>query len=50
MMNPHSRFGIQLLHGALAIASRPALRDIATKLFSRPGAEPDLSRYGDLQV
>lgn len=45
LMNPHSRLGIQLLHGALKIASLPPLQGAANKLFSRQMDEPDLSRY-----
>jgi 2-polyprenyl-6-methoxyphenol hydroxylase-like FAD-dependent oxidoreductase len=45
LMNPHSRLGIWLLHGVLGIASTPALRDAAAKLFARPPKEPDLSGY-----
>jgi 2-polyprenyl-6-methoxyphenol hydroxylase-like FAD-dependent oxidoreductase len=45
LMNPHSRLGINLLHGALNIASKPALRGLAAKLFAREPKAPDLSRY-----
>ncbi|MBB4155029.1 2-polyprenyl-6-methoxyphenol hydroxylase-like FAD-dependent oxidoreductase [Sphingomonas jinjuensis] len=45
LMNPHSRLGIRLLHGVLGIASTPALRDAAAKLFARPPKQPDLSGY-----
>ncbi|WBV43856.1 FAD-dependent monooxygenase [Pseudoroseomonas cervicalis] len=45
LMHPQSRLGIRLLHGALAFASRPALRDRAVRLFAREPAVPDLSRY-----
>lgn len=45
MMNPRSRFGIQLLHGALGIASRPTIRNLAVKLFARESRTPDLSGY-----
>ncbi|ODT75425.1 hypothetical protein ABS71_04470 [bacterium SCN 62-11] len=31
--------------GVLALASRPPLREIAAKLFSRARQEPDLTRY-----
>ncbi len=47
LMNPHSRRGIRLLHGALGIASRPAIRDLAAKAFSREPTGPDLSCYDD---
>ncbi|NTF16433.1 FAD-dependent monooxygenase [Agrobacterium tumefaciens] len=45
LMNPHSRLGIYLLHGVLSVASRPALRDIAARLFASEPDAPDLSRY-----
>lgn len=49
MMNPHSKLGLHLLHGALKFASQPALRDVATRIFARPLKEPDLSVYGALE-
>ena len=45
MMNPHSRIGIRLLHGILGVASKPAIRGVASKLFAREPKAPDLSRY-----
>ncbi|MBD8678588.1 tryptophan-rich sensory protein [Sphingomonas sp. CFBP 13720] len=45
IMNPQSRTGIRLLHGALALASRPVVRGVTGKLFGGGGKEPDLSRY-----
>jgi len=45
LMNPHSRLGIKLLHGALKVASQPALRGAADRLFSRDLDAPDLSVY-----
>lgn len=50
MMNPKSRLGIHLLHGALNIASKPAIRNLATKLFAREPKAPDLSRYPRLSA
>ncbi len=47
MMNPHSRTGIRLLHAALGIASRPAVRGVAGKLFGGRSKAPDLSGYED---
>ncbi|MDP4022851.1 FAD-dependent monooxygenase [Methylobacterium sp. NEAU 140] len=47
LMNPHSRLGIRLLHGALRVASAPRLRGLAGRLFARRFPEPDLSRYPD---
>lgn len=45
MMNPHSKFGIALLHQVLKLASQPVLRKGAVKLFSRQPEVPDLTRY-----
>ncbi|WP_082458526.1 tryptophan-rich sensory protein [Sphingomonas sp. Leaf10] len=45
LMNPHSRIGIRLLHGALDLASRPAVRKLSGSLFGGDTPEPDLSRY-----
>jgi len=45
LMNPHSRLGIHLLHGALHLASLPGVRDAFAKLVNRELDEPDLSRY-----
>lgn len=45
LMNPHSRLGIQLLHGALKFASQPSIQNIATKLMTPSMQAPDLSRY-----
>ncbi|MGI4730687.1 MAG: tryptophan-rich sensory protein [Janthinobacterium lividum] len=45
LANPHSRIGIRLLHGALSVASRPAVRGIAGKLFGGGSKDIDLSRY-----
>lgn len=45
LMNPHSRLGIAMLHGALHLASSAPLRELAAKVFARPPASPDLSRY-----
>ncbi|WP_342108355.1 FAD-dependent monooxygenase [Methylobacterium sp. SI9] len=45
LMNPRSRLGIGLLHGALRIASRPALRRLSAKLFTGRAEEPELARY-----
>lgn len=53
LMNPHSRLGIRLLHGALGLASRPAVRSVTGKLFGGGGKEPDLSQYernGTIQI
>ena len=50
IMNPQSRFGIHLLHGALAIASRPAVRGVAAKMFARDPMSPDLARYPEAPV
>jgi len=45
VMNPHTRLGIKLLHNVLNIASRPAIRSLAVKLFASEPVGPDLSRY-----
>ncbi|WP_349777889.1 FAD-dependent monooxygenase [Xanthomonas sp. WHRI 6108] len=45
LMNPHSRLGIQLLHGALKFASQPSIQNIAAKLMTPSMKAPDLSRY-----
>jgi len=45
LMNPHSRLGIAVLHGALKIASAPPLQGLAAKLFSSPPDAPDISIY-----
>ncbi|PPU12409.1 FAD-dependent monooxygenase [Xanthomonas arboricola] len=45
LMNPHSRLGIQLLHGALKFASQPSIQNIAAKLMTPSIKAPDLSRY-----
>lgn len=45
LMNPHSRIGIRLLHNALDLASRPAMRKLSGNLFGGDTPEPDLARY-----
>ncbi len=50
MMNPHSRLGINLLHNVLNIASKPAIRSLAVKLFASEPAGPDLSRYDEFMA
>ncbi|MEH3123530.1 MAG: tryptophan-rich sensory protein [Sphingomonas phyllosphaerae] len=45
LANPHSRLGIRLLHGALSVASRPAVRGAVGKLFGGRSKDVDLSRY-----
>ncbi|MFC7520970.1 FAD-dependent monooxygenase [Xanthomonas populi] len=45
LMNPHSRLGIQLLHGALKLASQPSIQTIAAKLMTPSIKAPDLARY-----
>lgn len=44
LMNPHSRLGIQLLHGALKFASQPSIQTIAAKLMTPSIKAPDLAR------
>ena len=48
IMHPRSRLGIRLLHGGLGLASRPHLRGLFAKAFTRRAPEPDLSRYDGL--
>ncbi|WP_416357631.1 FAD-dependent monooxygenase [Aureimonas phyllosphaerae] len=45
MMHPRSRLGIHLLHGALGLASRPTVRNLAAKVFASEPKAPDLSAY-----
>lgn len=45
LANPHSQLGIRLLHGVLNLASRPAVRGVASKLFGGRSKDVDLSRY-----
>jgi 2-polyprenyl-6-methoxyphenol hydroxylase-like FAD-dependent oxidoreductase len=45
LMHPRSNLGIQLLHGTLNIASKPAVRNLGAKLLSNQPKSPDLSRY-----
>ncbi|QCI99246.1 FAD-dependent monooxygenase [Agrobacterium larrymoorei] len=45
MMNPHSKLGITLLHGALNLASKPGVNKIASKLLAGEQKAPDLSVY-----
>ncbi|MGA1798908.1 tryptophan-rich sensory protein [Sphingomonas sp. 4RDLI-65] len=48
MMNPQTRTGIRLLHTALNVASKPAVRRVTGKLFGGRSKAPDLSRYKDI--
>ena len=45
LANPHSRLGIRMLHAVLNVASRPAVRGAAGKLFGGRSKDVDLSRY-----
>ena len=45
LMHPRSRLGIRLLHGALGVASKPTIRDLAARLFAGEPKAPDLSGY-----
>ena len=47
LANPHSRLGIRLLHGALSVASRPAVRGLTGKLFGGRSKDVNLARYDD---
>jgi 2-polyprenyl-6-methoxyphenol hydroxylase-like FAD-dependent oxidoreductase len=46
LMNPRTALGIRLLHAALNVASKPAVRSLGARLFAGRSGEPDLSRYG----
>ncbi len=46
LMNPKTRFGIRLLHGALKVASKPAIRRVSARLFAGGPETIDLSGYG----
>jgi 2-polyprenyl-6-methoxyphenol hydroxylase-like FAD-dependent oxidoreductase len=45
LMNPRTPLGIRLLHGALRVASRPALRRLGARVFAGRTGEPNLSPY-----
>ncbi|RYY17214.1 MAG: FAD-binding monooxygenase [Alphaproteobacteria bacterium] len=45
LANPHTRLGIRLLHGVLKVASRPAVRGLAGKVFGGRSKDVDLARY-----
>ncbi|MEJ8629457.1 hypothetical protein P0F65_05710 [Sphingomonas sp. I4] len=46
LANPHSRWGIRILHGVLGLASAGPVMAAVGKLFGGGDAkEPDLSRY-----
>lgn len=45
LMNPHSRIGIRILHGALKIAALPAVRKAAGGAMDPDLPSPDLERY-----
>ena len=45
LANPHSRTGIRFLHGALSLASRPAVRGVIDKLFGNRSKSANLARY-----
>lgn len=47
LMNPKTRFGIRLLHGALKVASKPAIRRVSARLFTGGPEAIDLSGYGE---
>ncbi len=47
LMNPHSKLGITLLHGALNLVSKPGINKIASKLLTGEQEAPDLSIYDD---
>lgn len=45
LLNPHSDIGIAALHGALRLATKPAIRNLAAKVFTRKSSEPQLPGY-----
>jgi len=45
LANLHTRLGIRLLHGVLKVASRPAVRGVAGKVFGGRSKDVDLARY-----
>ncbi|MBD8554511.1 FAD-dependent monooxygenase [Rhizobium sp. CFBP 8762] len=45
LMNPQTRLGIHLLHGALKMAAQPSVRSVFTKVFASEPVGPDLTRY-----
>lgn len=48
LANPHSRIGIRILHGVMALASQPTVTRVAGKVLGGGDTpEPDLSRYDD---
>lgn len=50
LAHPRTRAGIRLLHGALKIASAPALRNLAARVAGAPTKSPDPSRYDALEA
>lgn len=45
LMNPHSRLGLALLHGALRVVAKPGLRDLAAKVIGGRSNEIELTKY-----
>lgn len=45
LLNPHSRLGIAVLHGVLRVATKPSVRRVAAKVFTRESKEPPLPDY-----
>lgn len=45
LLNPHSRLGVRVLHGALRLVSRPTIRNLAGRVFSGHRTEAELPRY-----
>ena len=46
LMHPRTRLGIGLLHGALGLASRPAVQGLAARFAKGGRAAPTLPDYG----
>jgi 2-polyprenyl-6-methoxyphenol hydroxylase-like FAD-dependent oxidoreductase len=45
LLNPHSAIGIRTLHAALRVATKPSVRNFASRIFTRQSDEPSIPRY-----
>jgi 2-polyprenyl-6-methoxyphenol hydroxylase-like FAD-dependent oxidoreductase len=45
LLNPHSALGIRALHTVLRVATRPSVRSLASKIFTRQSDAPQIPRY-----
>ncbi|MET0327391.1 MAG: FAD-binding monooxygenase, partial [Luteimonas sp.] len=48
LLHPRTRAGITVLHRVLAVATRPALIKLFSRVFASRPKTPDLTRYGAL--